>query len=76
MTLPNRKGESVQFSHENGRTITVECLQRGEYVARYPWRESPNSVRWGNTEEMRSDVQHFLEFGERPARIKPAGPTY
>lgn len=70
MKLPRAQAERLTLTHDaTGHVMEITALGHGEYEAKYSHLTGRLSVRWGNREEMISDMALFMEYGTRPSPV-------
>ncbi len=62
MSLPKKIGEYTQFQAYE-KTLKVKKSKAGSYMLAVT---GVRSARWGNSEEARSDIKHFMSTGQLP----------
>lgn len=67
---PRRIGTHVDFTRA-GKVLRVVKVRRNDYHARpepyvRPNADGPSFTRWGDFEQIREDIAHWLDSGELP----------
>ncbi len=62
MNLPSKNGQTIHV-HAHGRLLLIKKLASGSWFLRVQGEER---ARFGNAEETRADILHFLGNGALP----------